>query len=138
MKLLGIDYGEKRIGLALSDELGSFAHEHAVLIDLTNEAVLEYLRKLIISEDIEKIVIGLPLNMSGEETYKAQDVREFAGMLENHLDREVLFEDERWTTKMVDKTMREMKISQREARERKDMLAAKYILQSYMDRERED
>ena len=87
MKLLGIDYGEKRIGLAVSDDLGSFAHEHSVLIDLTNEGVLEYLRKLIISENIEKIVIGLPLNMSGEETYKAQDVREFAGMLENHLDR---------------------------------------------------
>lgn len=138
MKLLGIDYGEKRIGLALSDELGSFAHEYSVLIDLTNEGVLEYLRKLIAEENIEKIVIGLPLNMSGEETYKAQDVREFAGMLENHLDREVIFEDERWTTKMVDKTLREMKISQKEARERKDMLAAKYILQSYLDRESDD
>lgn len=137
MKLLGIDYGDKRIGLALTDDLGSFAHEHAVLIDLTNEAIIDYLRKLIITEDIEKIVIGLPLNMNGEESDKAQDVRDFAGMLENCLDREVLFEDERWTTKMVDKTLREMKISQKEARQRKDMVAAKYILQSYLDRERE-
>ena len=136
MRLLGIDYGEKRIGLAISDELGSFAHEYSVLVDLTDEKILEYLRSLIEAENIEKIVVGLPINMSGEETYKAQDVREFAGMLENHLDREVLFEDERWTTKMVDKTLREMKISQREARERKDMLAAKYILQSYLDREK--
>ena len=138
MKLLGIDYGEKRIGLALSDELGSFAHENAVLIDLTNDAIIEYLRKLILTEGVEKIVIGLPLNMSGEETEKAQDVREFAGMLENFLDIEILFEDERWTTKKVDKTLREMKISQKQARERKDMIAAKYILQSYLDRERED
>ena len=136
MKILGIDFGEKRIGLALSDELLSFAHEYDVLINWTSESVVDHLRQLIISEGIEKIVIGLPLNMSGEETYKAQDVREFAAMLENHLDIEVLFEDERWTTKMVDKTLKEMKVHQKDVRAKKDMIAAKYILQSYLDREK--
>jgi putative holliday junction resolvase len=136
MKILGIDYGDKRIGLALSDELGSLAHEYSVLVSLKDEALIEYLRQLVTVERIEKIVIGLPLNMSGEESEKAQDVREFAAMLENFLDLEVLFEDERWTTKMVDKTLKEMKISQKQARERKDMVAAKYILQSYLDREK--
>lgn len=137
MKLLGIDYGDKRIGLALSDDLGSFAHEYSVLSDWTSEGAIDYLRHLIILEGIEKIVIGLPIDMSGEEKDKAQEVREFAAMLENCLDREVLFEDERWTTKMVDNTFKEMGISQKEARQRKDMLAAKYILQSYIDRERD-
>ncbi|MDD5732043.1 MAG: Holliday junction resolvase RuvX [Patescibacteria group bacterium] len=138
MKILGIDYGEKRIGLALSDDLGSLAHEFEVVANWNNEDLIEYLRNLVITEDIEKIVIGLPLNMSGEETYKAQDVREFAAMLENQLDREIIFEDERWTTKMVDKVLREMKISQKEARVCKDMVAAKYILQSYLDREKDN
>jgi len=136
MKLLGIDYGDKRIGLALSDELGSLAHEYNVISDWTPESIIEYLRQLMIVEGVEKIVMGLPLNMKGEETEKTQDVREFAAMLENYLDREILFEDERWTTKMVDRTLKEMKISQKEARVKKDMLAAKYILQSYLDRER--
>lgn len=135
MKLLGIDYGEKRIGLAISDELG-FAHELEVVANWNNEDLVEYLRQLVVREEIEKIVIGLPLNMNGEESDKAQDVREFAAMLENFLDKEVLFEDERWTTKMVDKTLKEMKISQKEARVKKDMLAAKYILQGYLDREK--
>lgn len=136
MKLLGIDYGEKRIGLAISDELG-FAHEFEVVANWNNEDLLEYLRQVVIKEEIGGIVVGLPLNMNGEETEKAQDVRDFSAMLENCLDREIIFEDERWTTKMVDKTLREMKISQKEARVKKDMLAAKYILQSYLDRERE-
>ena len=137
MKLLGIDYGEKRIGLALSDDLGMMAHEFEVVANWNNEDLLEYLRQLIIRERIEGIVVGLPLNMSGEETPKTQEVREFAAMLENVLDLEVVFEDERWTTKMVDKVLKEMKISQKEARMRRDMVAAKYILQSYMDREGE-
>jgi len=136
MKLLGIDYGTKRVGLAISDELG-FAHELEVVANWNNEDLLDYLRQLSIREQIEGIVIGLPLNMSGTETEKAQDVREFAAMLENYLDIEVLFEDERWTTKQVDRTLREMEISQKEARVRKDMLAAKYILQGYLDRERD-
>jgi putative holliday junction resolvase len=137
MKLLGIDYGTTRIGLAVSDEMG-FAHEFEVVANWNNEDLLEYLRGMIERELIEGIVIGLPLNMSGEETEKAQEVREFAAMLENYLDKEVVFEDERWTTKIVDKTLREMNISQKEARVRKDMLAAKYILQGYLDRERKE
>uniref|UniRef100_A0A7C4R5R7 Putative pre-16S rRNA nuclease n=1 Tax=candidate division CPR3 bacterium TaxID=2268181 RepID=A0A7C4R5R7_UNCC3 len=136
MRILGIDYGHKRIGLAISDEMG-FAHEFEVVVGEDEGEILDYLRQLIEREQIEKIVIGLPLNMSGEETEKAQDVREFAATLENYLDKEVIFEDERWTTKMVDKTLREMKISQKEARVKKDMIAAKYILQGYLDRERQ-
>lgn len=137
MKLLGIDYGEKRIGLAVSDDLGMMAHEFEVVANWNNEDLLEYLRQLVIREQIEKIILGLPINMSGEETAKTQETREFAAMLENVLDIEVIFEDERWTTKMVDKVLREMKVSQKEARKMRDMVAAKYILQSYMDKEAE-
>ena len=137
MKLLGIDYGTKRIGLAVSDDLGMLAHEYNVLVDCSDEDVIETLRQIIILEGIEMIVLGLPLHMSGEEGEKTQDAREFGAMLENCLDIEVVFEDERWTTKQVDATLKEMKISQKQARERKDMLAAKYILQGYLDREKD-
>lgn len=136
MKLLGIDWGEKRIGLALSDDLQMLAHEYNVLEDFSNEEVIEFLRQLAIVEGIEKIVIGFPLHMSGEESEKTQKVREFGAMLENCLDIEVAFEDERWTTKIVDGILKEMGISQKEARKRKDMVSAKYILQTYMDREK--
>ncbi|HRY60201.1 MAG TPA: Holliday junction resolvase RuvX [Patescibacteria group bacterium] len=136
MRLLGIDYGTKRIGIAISDDLGMLAHEYGVLIDQSDENVIEALRQIILLEGIERIVLGLPLHMSGEEGEKTQEARDFGAMIENCLDIEVVFEDERWTTKLVDKTLREMKISQKQARDRKDMLAAKYILQSFMDRER--
>lgn len=134
MKLLGIDYGEKRIGLAISDELG-FAHEHSLVEDWNDLGLIEFFRQFVIEENIDGIVVGLPLNMSGLDTEKTQEVRDFAAMLENCLDKEVIFEDERWTTKMVDKTLKEMKIKGEEAKKRRDMLAAKYILQSYLDRE---
>jgi len=134
MKILGIDYGEKRIGLAISDELEKFAFEYRVIENWNNEDLIEYLRQLINLEQIEKIVVGLPKNMQGEDTEKTQEVRDFAAMLENCLDIEIIFEDERLTSKMVDKVLRSMNISQKEARKRKDMVAAKYILQSYLDR----
>jgi putative Holliday junction resolvase len=138
MKLLGIDYGKTRLGLAISDDIGMLAHEYNVVKNWTNEDLLHYLTQVIALEAVDKIVIGMPRHMSGEDSEKTQEVREFAAMLENVLDREVAFEDERWTTKMADQTLREMKISQKEARDRKDMIAAKYILQSYMDGIKDD
>ncbi len=134
MKIIGIDYGEKRIGLAITDDLGMLAHEYAVLDGLDNEHIIEYLRQAIIREDIALIVLGLPISLKGEDTEKTQDVRDFASMLENCLGCEVAFEDERFTTKIVDRMLREMNTSQRKARETKDMMAAKVILQSYLDR----
>lgn len=138
MKLLGIDYGGTRLGLAISDDLGMMAHEYNVVKDWKSDDLLHYLTQVVALEGIEKIVIGMPYHMSGEDSEKTQEVREFAAMLENVLDREIIFEDERWTTKMADKTLRDMDISQKEARERKDMIAAKYILQGYIDRSKED
>ncbi|MBI2448561.1 Holliday junction resolvase RuvX [Candidatus Microgenomates bacterium] len=134
MKLLGIDYGEKRIGLAISDDLGLLAHERAVLDGLDNDKIIEYLRKMIEEEGIDMIVLGLPINTAGEETEKTQEVRDFASMLENCLGCEVAFEDERFTTVQVDRILKEMDISQKRARGIKDMIAAKIILQGYMDR----
>ena len=75
--------------------------------------------------------------MNGEDSDNTQEVRDFGAMLENCLNIEVIFEDERMTTKMVDNVLKEMNISQKEAAKRKDMVAAKYILQSYLDREKE-
>ena len=136
MKILGIDYGEKRIGLAITDDLGIFAHEYAVLDSMDNEHVVEYLRQATLREGISLIVLGLPISLKGEDTEKTQDVRDFASMLENCLGCEVAFEDERFTTKIVDRMLREVNISQRKARETKDMMAAKVILQGYLDRGR--
>jgi len=138
MKILGIDWGEKRIGLAISDDLGKMAFEYSVINEWNDSDFIEFLRLLIPKEDIEKIVVGLPKNMSGEDTDSTQEAREFGAMLENCLSNiEVIFEDERLTTKMVDKVLRSMNISQKEAKKRKDMIAAKYILQSYLDREKQ-
>ena len=136
MKVLGIDWGVKRLGLALSDDLGKMAFEYQVLDNWDNEDVIDYLRNLTALDGIEKIVVGLPKHMNGEDSDSTQDAREFGAMLENCLDIEVIFEDERMTTKMVDNILKEMNISQKEVAKRKDMVAAKYILQSYLDREK--
>lgn len=136
MKYLGIDYGEKRIGVAITDDLGMMAHGYAVLKDMDSEHIVEYLRRVAKEENISLIVVGLPIGLSGEDTEKTQDARDFASMIENCLGIEIAFEDERFTTKIVDKMLKEMEISQKKARETKDIMAARIILQSYLDRNR--
>ena len=134
MKLLGIDWGQRRLGIAMSDDGGTFAFEHHVLDNWNTDDFIEYLRQLIAYERIDRIVGGLPINTQGEDTASTEQVREFAATIENCLNIPIDFEDERFTTQMADATFREMGISQRDARGRKDMLAAKYLLQSYIDR----
>lgn len=134
MKVLGLDYGEKRIGVAISDDLLMFAHAHAVLEDLTEDQVVVYLTKLIQEEDIETIVLGLPRTLSGEDSAKTLEVRDFALRLEDSLPVEVVFEDERWSTRAADRILHEQGLSEKEMRLKKDMIAAVVILQTYLDR----
>ncbi|MFA7308672.1 MAG: Holliday junction resolvase RuvX [Patescibacteria group bacterium] len=138
MKYLGLDYGEKRIGVAISDDILMFAHEYGIMDSLTDDNIIVYLRELIEKESITDIVVGMPYALSGDDTAKTQETREFAAMLEDSLPVRIHLQDERWTTKEADATLLAMGISQKEARSVKDMIAAKYILQTYMDKVKED
>ena len=102
MKLLGIDYGTKRIGLAISDETLTLARELKIIAP---EKIFTELEKLIAVEEITGIVLGHPLNMSGEVTKKTEEVLEFKLQLESRLGLPVYLTDEPIPTKSDHKTM---------------------------------
>ncbi|MEK7161654.1 MAG: Holliday junction resolvase RuvX [Patescibacteria group bacterium] len=123
MKTLGIDYGEKRIGLAISDESQTFARE---LVILSPKEFWQSLNLLILNNSISLIVLGWPLNMSGEETKKTREVASFKLQLESETNLPVAIIDERLTSQMA----QNIKGSSKDL----DSLAAQILLQNYLDK----
>lgn len=130
MKFLGIDYGEKNIGLATGDDETQLASPLGILENKDRAFVLGGLKEICLEEDIGKIVIGMPLTMASELGPQAEEVNNFIYFLKNNLDLPVETEDERLTSAMVDKLMEESGVKERDA------VAAMIILQSYLDKKR--
>jgi putative Holliday junction resolvase len=125
MKTLGIDYGEKRIGLAASDENEQVAFEIGII---PAEDFFRQLPEIISQKEIQKIVIGLPLNMSGKSTEKTAEVRRFAEKLKALLpETQFDYADERLSSQMASN----LSGSQKNI----DGLAAQVFLQNYLDRQ---
>lgn len=120
MRYLGIDYGEKRIGLALSDPEGRIAFPHATV------GRLEDICAVIPQQEVGAIIIGLPLALDGADTDETRMVRAFAARLAELLPLPVVFENEMFTTKIAEA---------HSATEHADAAAAALILQSYLDKQ---
>lgn len=135
-RVLGIDYGEKRLGLAISDETHTIASGLEVYERSTPERDLQHLREVVERYEIEKIVLGLPLNMDGSLGPKAQEVLQFKQQLEEALKIPVEPVDERLTTQEAERVLLEADLSRRRRRAIRDRLAAVLILQGYLDRQR--
>ena len=128
MKYLGMDYGDKHIGIAISDEDGKFAFPRVVL-DNNLDKVLFFLKEFIETEKVGEIILGLPLNFSMGETKQTKKVREFAEILKNNLDIEVAFQNEILSTKEVQK-------GGGASSKMIDASSAALILQSFLDNRR--
>jgi len=131
-RILGIDAGEARIGLAISDELGMLAHAlETVRVKEGNpfQRIAEILQR----EKIGTVVIGLPRNMNGTYGPAAQKVREFATALQKAAPCAVKFWDERLTTVAAQKSLHEAGRNAKTSREVIDQVAAQLILQGYLD-----
>ncbi len=135
MRLLGIDFGTKRIGLAVCDELGFTTRGLTVIHRRGGRADVEAVCRVAREQDVEALVMGLPLNMDGSEGRMARLVREFSAKLESELDLPLHLWDERLTSWEAEGILRQST----KARKRKradgavDKLAAELILQSYLD-----
>jgi putative holliday junction resolvase len=132
-RLLGIDYGKKRIGLALSDPLMIFAYAYETISNDYN--VIQNLSKIISEKEVTKIILGYPLKESGEDTHSTKDVLLFKKELENRLHIEVLLYDERYSSSIAQEKMIDSvtKKSKRKDKSLIDKGAAAVILQDYMD-----
>jgi len=132
MRYLGVDYGRARIGLSLSDPTGSLAQPLAILKN--RPGVLEEIREITTSYAVERIVIGLPLNMDGEEGAMAQETREFASRLQKATGLPVETVDERLSSWEAHSIMKEAGLNRKKRSKLADKIAATLILQRYLER----
>tara|TARA_B100000959_G_scaffold276671_1_gene331762 strand:+ start:462 stop:902 length:441 start_codon:yes stop_codon:yes gene_type:complete len=133
MRILGIDYGAKRVGLAISSPIGFIAHGLPTIERIDGMDYLEDLADVIEEKEVDEIVVGLPKNMNGSIGEKAEEVLELAETLKSKFNLPVHTFDERLTTVRAHKTMTEAKISKKGKKKRVDMVAAQFILQAYLD-----
>lgn len=133
-RILGLDYGEKRIGLAISDELGLTAQALEVRQRRGRRSDLAYLAARANELGVARIVLGLPLNMNGTRGPAAEAAESFGRDLARLTRIEVIMVDERLTTAAATKNLLAMDLSRRRRRDVVDQAAAALILQAYLDR----
>ncbi len=133
-RIVGIDYGRKRVGVAVSDPLGIFA---SALETVHSAKIIEYLKNYAQKETIVRFVVGYPINMNGAPSEAAKDIDIFLKHLAKAFpDVPVVKEDERFTSVLAHRAMIDggMKKQDRQKKESVDKISAAIILQSYMDR----
>jgi putative Holliday junction resolvase len=139
VRALGIDYGERRIGVALSDPTGTLATPLTTLTYRRGKRLpIGELERIARETEVEQIVIGLPLTLSGDETERCATVRGLGRALSDRLDLPVEYVDERLTSVRAHQLVRSsgLRKLQRERKERIDAAAAALILQAWLDRRR--
>ena len=132
MRLLGIDYGDVRIGLAISDPLGLTAQPYGTIQN--SNAAIDEIVKVISEKKVTKIVIGLPKNQYGDDSKKAADVRDFSAELLEKVSIELEFVDERFSTKAAQRQLIQMDVNRKRRKTIIDTQAAMFILQGVLDR----
>ncbi|MBR3516984.1 MAG: Holliday junction resolvase RuvX [Lachnospiraceae bacterium] len=136
MRIMGLDFGSRTVGVAISDGLGITAQGKEI-IRRERESKLRQtcarIEELIVEYGVERIVMGLPKNMNGTEGERVEKTKEFKEMLERRTGLEVVLWDERLTTVAADRYMSEAGIRGEKRKELVDEIAAVFILQGYLD-----
>jgi putative Holliday junction resolvase len=132
-RILALDLGARRIGLALSDELGLTAQGLPTLERRNRQADLEALQRVIVEREVTAVVVGEPLHLSGTAGRQANRAAQFARTLAAHTGVPVRLWDERLTTVEAGRVLRESGVSRQKQRAAIDRLSAVLILQSYLD-----
>ncbi len=138
LRVIGLDLGEKTIGVAVSDGLGITAQGVCVIRRQSKEKDFAALAKIIAEYDINSIIIGLPMNMNGSLGPQAEKALAFAGAARQRFGLPVETTDERLTTALVQKALIEGGASRAKRKTVIDMLAAQVILQGWLDRKRRE
>jgi putative Holliday junction resolvase len=133
MRALGLDLGTKTIGIAVSDELGFTAQGRPTLARRGPRQDLEALQALATELGVDRFILGLPLNMSGDEGPRAEATRLFGTALSQATGLPVIYQDERLTTVEANRTLISADVSRKKRREVVDQLAASLILQGWLD-----
>ena len=132
-RILALDLGKKRIGLALSDPLGITAQGLPTLERTNIRSDMDALAKLIADREVTEILMGQPLHMSGREGRQVEYTREFADRLADRTGVPITYWDERWTTVAAQRVLKESGASTGKRSRAVDRLSAVILLSSYLD-----
>lgn len=138
LRVLAIDYGQRRLGLAVSDEAGAFAFPAGTLERRGRARDLAALRQLAAERGVERVVVGLPLHLDGRAGPEARAAEAFAADVAQATGLPVETFDERWTTREAERSLREQGLSGRRGHRRReavDAVAATLLLRSWLARE---
>lgn len=134
-KALGIDFGETRIGLAISSEDGHFVFPHATIDNDGTESNFSAILKVCATENIELIVIGLPLDQHGQVGEKARTIQTWGDQLAGFIGLPIMYEDERFSTALAHSIKKQAGWSSKNTRATIDQTAAAMILQTFLDKQ---
>ena len=133
MRILGLDYGSRRIGVAICDELGMTAQGVATIARKNREADLDTIAELVRRHGVERIVIGYPIQLDGSEGIQCGKINRFVRRLEMRFSLPVIRWDEALSTKEAEELLRQRGVCSEKRREVVDRIAASIILQGYLD-----
>ena len=136
MRVMALDVGDRKIGVAISDSLLLTAQSRPTLRRTTLAADLEALRHLVEENEVQQIVVGQPLHMSGDESPQSRKVARFAESIRAVINVPLTFLDERLTSFAAEQHLEELGLNWRERRKQIDKVAAMIILQDYLDSRR--
>ncbi len=134
MKLMAIDYGDTRTGIAMSDIKGMLASPYTVITESYMPKLVTKLIEVIGNERPDKIIIGLPRNMDGSYGYRCDECRTLGEALSEKCDAKIEYQDERLTTVMAHNVLSENNVRGKKRKETVDAVSAVMILQSYIDK----
>lgn len=136
MKLLGLDYGNKRIGYAVADTVLGIAFGRDVIENKSFDFVLNQLEEIIKTDQIDKIIIGLPKFLDGQYSDQTFLTKDFASNLREKMQIEIEFFDERLSSSEAIKNLHLQNYKNKDQKGKKDVIAAEIILQKYVDQQR--
>ena len=132
MRYLGIDYGQKRTGLAICDG-GEMIASPLKVLTVGQDELVAGIAKIVKHENVDAVVLGLPLNMDGTAGYQAKRVRAFAAQMKDRIDIPIHFQDERLSSFEAEGKLSGVELTRKKKKKRLDAVAAAAILQSFLD-----
>ncbi len=133
-RILGVDYGRRRIGIAISDPSQVLATTLKTIEVLSRSALIKEIKRILQENHVVGVVVGMPYNLNGTVSKRGEEVVSFIDSLAKECKLPTFSWDERWTTVSAHKTLRELGKSPSKSRNKVDQMAAAFMLQSFLDR----
>jgi putative Holliday junction resolvase len=137
VRYLAIDHGQKRTGLAISDSSETLVSPHSVIETTNEEELSRRILAVLDAEEIDAVVVGLPINMDDTEGIRAKQVRQFVETLQQQTDRPIHLHDERLSSFEADCLAGDLELTRKKKKKRLDAIAAAAILRSFFERKRD-